>query len=79
MRTPESCRLRWRDHQPRPEAPEDQGTFSAEQAQELKEAVLNVCQEKQIDAESPSAKIPWRLVSEKLNGKRKSNSCQLKW
>ncbi|UZJ51655.1 hypothetical protein CBS101457_000975 [Exobasidium rhododendri] len=78
-RTPEACRLRWRDHRPNLKGIAVKGHFTEEQTSQLREAVLNVCQEKGLDATSPTAKVPWQLVSERIDGARRPGSCHDKW
>lgn len=78
-RSSEDCRLRWRYFAPKVIEAKKKGTFTDEDVQKLIAAVRSVCQEAGLDSTSLNTRIPWKLVSERLEGERTPVQCIRKW
>lgn len=88
QRSPEECRLQWRDYGGVYSSVKLQ-RWSKEETGGLRQAVLAVCQEKDIGVgETPdTAPIPWQRVAQKFNEMHKdpnakirnANQCMTKW
>lgn len=78
-RSSEDCRLRWRYFAPKVLEARKRGTFTDEDVQKLTAAVKSICQEDGLDPMSLNTRIPWKQVSQRLQGERTPVQCIRKW